>query len=262
MNPRGSKRKIGSRPKGSQTFLLRVFIITLIPVVLAGATFLSLSLYLFLKEASFLRLKKIRIEGNKRVSTNEILAITELEREPNILSLDIKALNRRLGEHPWIEKSIMKRVFPDGIHIVIQERNPLAVIHLEKLYYIDEKGVIFHRATGREKAAYPILTGIRREDLERREKKAGMLLQKALQLLELTRHGKILPYGSISQIHVDRAIGLLVYTIDEGTEIRMGFDDFERKFQRLSQIWSVIGPMELSAIDCTVPGKIIVQQKR
>ncbi len=262
MSPRISRRNIGKRSKGSQTFLLRVFIITLIPVTIAGAIFLSLSAYLFLRGASFLNLKEVEIKGNKRVSTNEILAIAELEDAPNILSLDIRALNRRLGQHPWIEKAMIKRVFPDGIQIVIRERNPMAVIHLGSLYYVDEKGVIFDQAEGDDKADYPILTGIKRENLENGEKKARMLLERALYLLKMTHNEKILPYRSISQIHLDRAVGLLVYTIDKGTEIRMGFDSFERKLQRLSKISSVIRSMELSSIDCTVPGRIIVQQKR
>lgn len=262
MIPRISSESRDKRPKGSQTFLFKVFIITIVLVALAGTTFLFLSLYIFLRGTSFLRLKEVRIEGNNRVSTDEILAIAELGDEPNILSLDIKALNRRLGQHPWIEKSMIRRVFPDGIQMVIQERNPMAVIHLGRLYYVDGNGMIFDQARGREKEAYPILTGIRREDLEKGEKKARMLLEKALHILKMTRDCKILPYRSISQIHLDRAVGLLVYTTDKGTEIRMGFNDFEIKFRRLSQIWPVIRSMELYSIDCTIPEKIIVQQKR
>ncbi len=262
MSPRISRRNVGKRSEGSQTFLLRVFIITLIPVAIAGAIFLSVSFYIFLRGATFLSLKELKVKGNRRVPTKEILAIAGLEDGPNILALDIKALNRRLGQHPWIERAMTKRVFPDGIEIVIRERNPMAVIHLGTLYYVDEKGVIFDQAEGREKGAYPILTGIRREDLEGEEKKARMLIERALHLLKVTHNHKILPYQSISQIHLDRAIGLLVYTTGKGLEIRMGFGSFETKLQRLSKIWSVIQSMELSSIDCTIPGRIIVQQKR
>jgi cell division protein FtsQ len=255
-------KTVSQKPKGYQSFLGRVFIITLIPVTVAGGIFLLLSLYLCLKEASFLRVREIRIEGNRRISTNEILAITGLKEGPNILALDIRALNRRLGQHPWIEKAMVKRRFPDGIHIVIEERKPLALIHLGRLYYVDQQGAIFHQAKDQEKAAYPILTGIRREDLEKGEKTACRLLQKALDLLRMTHGAGILPYRSISQIHMDRAIGLLVYTIDRGTEIRMGFDGFEGKFQRLSKIWPAIRSMEPDIVDCNIPEKIIVQPKR
>jgi len=251
-----------TRPKGYQRFLLRVSVITLIPLSVAGVTFLFLSLYLFLRGAPFLRLKEVEIEGNRRVPTDEILAIAEVEDKPNILSLDIKALNRRLEGHPWIEGSTIKRIFPDGIRIVIQERKPMALIHLGRLYYVDVNGEIFHEASGRERAAYPIVTGIRREDVENKERKAYMLLQKALQLLKMTQGNKILPYRSISQVHLDRAVGLLLYTTKKGTEIRLGFGDFERKLQRLSKIWPAIRSMELCFIDCTVPKRIIVGQKR
>ncbi|NIS70730.1 MAG: FtsQ-type POTRA domain-containing protein [Proteobacteria bacterium] len=259
---RASRTNPSIRSRGYQAFLFRVFIVTVVLVSLAGATFLFLSVYLFLRGASFLRLKEVRIEGSRRLSADEILGIIELRDEQNILSLDIKTLNRRLAEHPWIEKSMVKRVFPDGIHIVVQEREPLAVIYLEKFYYVDAKGVIFDEARGHERAAHPILTGITRKDLEKGDRRAILLLEKALKLLKMTQAVKIIPYRSISQIHLDRAVGVMVHTVDKGLEIRMGFDDFETKLQRLSKIWSEIGGMELDYIDSSIPGKVIVKQKR
>jgi cell division protein FtsQ len=257
-----STRGFDERSKGFQVFLFRIFITVLVVVALAGATFLFLSLYLYLKEAPFLRLKEVRIKGINRLSQNEILTITELDRDQNILSLDIKTMNTKLGQHPWIQKSTIKRTFPDGILISVQERKPIAVIHLGKFYYVDERAVIFDQAKGRDLAAHPILTGIGREDLEKGDKKARLLLKKALQLLKMTQNHRILPYRSISQIHLDRALGLLVYTMKKGTEIRMGFGDFETKFQRISKIWSPVRQMDLAYIDVTIPGKIIVKQKR
>ncbi len=89
-----------------------------------------------------------------------------------------------------------------------------------------------------------------------------MLLQSVIRLLKMSRDRKtVVPYPSISQIHLDRAVGLLMYTTDRKTEFRMGFDDFERKFRRLSRIWSVIQPMDLDYIDCTIPDRVIVKQK-
>lgn len=247
--------------KGYQKLLFRIFVMTLVPVSLAGAIFLFLSLYLFLRGAPFLRLREATIEGNKRISKEEILALTGLTEKPNILTVDIKTLNRNLGHHPWIEKSMIRRVFPDGIRIVIHERVPVALVHLEKLYYIDENRVIFDEVRSGEKSAYPILTGISSEDLERDDRKLNLLLRAALHLLEVSQGNAILSYHSISQIHLDRAVGILVYKIDKGMEFRLGFANFETKLERLSRIWPLIRSMELRSIDCTIPGRIIVQKK-
>ena len=43
---------------------------------------------------------------------------------------------------------------------------------------------------------------------------------------------------------------------------RMGFADFEEKFQRLLKIWPVIRSMDLRSIDCTIPEKVFVQPVR
>jgi cell division septal protein FtsQ len=250
-----------NKTQGNQKFLHRVFIITLIPVSFAGVIFLFLSLYLFLREAPFLHLKEIAIQGNNRISTEEILTITGLTEKPNILTLDIKALNNKLGEHPWIEKSTIRRVLPDGIRITIQERSPLAVVHLGKLYFIDENRNIFDEVDPGKKSAYPIMTGLSREEIENNDRNTSRLLRATLHLLKASRSHAILSYESISQIHLDKAVGLLVYTTAQGTEFRLGFGNFNRKLQRLSKIWPLIGSLRVSAVDCTIPGRIIVQKK-
>jgi len=262
VNRRIQGQSLDGKPRGLERFFLRVFVITLIPLTVAGGIFLFLSVYLFLKGAPFLRLEEVRIEGNRRVSRDEILAITGLEGGPNILALDIKGMNRRLGEHPWIERCTIRRELPGTIRIAVREREPIALIHLGRLYYIDANGVVFDEARGRDKAAYPILTGVRREDLEKGEAKTRRLVQAAIHLLEISRRSPVLPYRSISQIHLDRAVGLLVYTMERGIEVRMGFGDFERKLSRLSRVWPTVRSMELCAVECSIPGKIIVQSKR
>ena len=262
MNRKISTQERGEKAKGYQGFLLRVFVITLIPITLAGTILLCLSLRMVLKGASFLRLKEITIDGNNRVSRSEVLTITGLTDETNTLFIDIGGVNRRLTGHPWIEQSTVKRIFPDGIHIVIQERNPMALVRLERLYYLDEKGKIFDQAKASDATAYPVVTGLRREDLEKRDERACRLLQTALHFLHLTRKVKFIPYRSISHVHLDRAIGLIVYTKDQDVEFHMGFNDFEGKFKHLSQIWRMIQALEPSHIDCTIPNRIIAQQKR
>jgi cell division protein FtsQ len=260
VRPKIWRESLEAGPKGSQKLLMRVFVITLIPVCVAGVIFLFLSLYLFLCGAPFLSLKEIRIEGNNRIQKEEILAIAGLEDRPNLLTLDIKTLSRRLAKHPWIDEFMVRRVFPDSLRIVIREKNPVALIRLGGLYYMDTKGEVIDQAGGREKAIYPILTGIKREDLEGGERKAHMLLQNALQLLRITRRGTVLSYASLSQIHLDRAIGALAYTKDRRIELRMGFGDFRSKLQRLKRIWPLIRSMDVSVIDCSIPEKIIIRK--
>jgi cell division protein FtsQ len=261
MTPMRSRRNRARKTRGDQKLLRRVFVIALIPVSVAGVIFLFLSLYLFLRGAPFLRLKEATIRGNKRISTEEILGMTGLKEKPNILTLDIKALNTRLGQQPWIEKSTIQRVFPNGIRITVQERSPVAIVHLGKLYFIDKNRVIFDEVDPEEASAYPIFTGAVSEDIETNDRNTCRLLQGALHLLKVARGHPIITYESISRIHLDKAVGLLVYTKAQGTEFRLGFSNFERKLQRLSKIWPLIRSLRISAVDCTVPGRIIVQKK-
>jgi cell division protein FtsQ len=263
MTERTSKESADKRRRSSQAVLFRVFVITLIPVTVSGAIFLFLSAYLFLRGAPFLQLRYVDIEGNKHISDKEIISTIELEGEPNILSIDIGTLNEKLAQHPWIERATMRRVFPDGIRIEVLEREPVAVAKFkDEFYFVDRNGVIFDKAIKEDRKKYPLLTGPERESIERGDRKTILLLQRAIDLIEMTRRVKIFRQNAISQIHLDRAVGLYMFMAGKETEIRMGFADFERKFRRLTKIWDTIQSMEIVSIDCTIPDKIIIEQKR
>ena len=139
---------------------------------------------------------------------------------------------QRLEDSPWIERVQVKRTLPDQLDISICERKPVALINLNQLHLVDEKGTVFKKAEREDGVALPILTGITWEDLMSNQKMHSALIGQALALMKLFE-GEGIPLSAISEIHLDTTLGLTVFTTHSATQIEMGFTPFEKKVQRL-----------------------------
>ena len=61
----------------------------------------------------------------------------------NVLYLDKGALQRRLEEHPWIEKATVRWTWPNHVEVMISERLPLAwVAYGDIIYVLDRSGAL------------------------------------------------------------------------------------------------------------------------
>jgi cell division protein FtsQ len=185
-----------------------------------------------------------------------------MEGMPNLFTVRLRDMARRLESHPWIEEVRVRKVFPNKIWIQIKERKPIAILQLEELYYIDTKGVIFSRVADREEYNYPFLTGLTRQVLEKDPTEAKRLIMKALELLNTVGNEKISPLKEISEILMEKTSGIYCFTQAEGLEVRLGWEQFGEKLKRLSLIWSDLQRRGYSAasIDCSDLKRMVVKK--
>jgi len=73
-----------------------------------------------------LGLSEVTVKGQRMTRDNDIYAQLQLEVRHSIWLLDTEAARERVETLPWVLKASLKRVFPDRLHIDIQERVPLA----------------------------------------------------------------------------------------------------------------------------------------
>jgi cell division septal protein FtsQ len=215
----------------------------------------------YVKETPLLTLHEITIEGCQKTSEKDILSMTQLDRQRNILSIDLAKLRRKVQANPWIERAEIRRIFPDRSSIKITERKPVAIILLDHLYYIDGQGVIFARVPKGHEIGHPVLTGLSLDDFKTHPDEAWELVSKALRVIRVIEGGKILSQREISEIHMDKAFGLSIYTTDWAIEIKLGLDLYEAKWKRLERVWRYLrkGPLRPAYIDCNYEKRVIVK---
>jgi hypothetical protein len=111
---------------------------TLCRLLILGVTIAGLILILldgvgkFFTSSEF-TVEEITINGNCRVTTEEIQALAAIAPGTNIWLMDLEALGKNLEKHPSIRRATVRRAPPKRIHIDIQERQTIA-------FYLNKEG--------------------------------------------------------------------------------------------------------------------------
>ena len=64
-----------------------------------------------------------------------------------------------------------------------------------------------------------------------------------MEVIRLTRlHGSVLPSEYVHRIHADTETGLTLIGFANNMEIKLGFEDYESKFDRLRDMVAYLGP--------------------
>jgi cell division septal protein FtsQ len=111
-----------------------------------------------------LAVSRIVVEGNQRLSGGEILETLGLYQSANILALDLPELKQKLLRSPWIKDAELARVLPGTLTLRIVERAPVGIAVLDRLYLMDEEGVLLDELTPRYRdLPLPLVRGLSRE---------------------------------------------------------------------------------------------------
>ena len=112
----------------------------LILLVLVYAGYRSVAL---VTGAGGLRVTRLAVRGNERLSTGEVLAVVGDLRGQSILLADLDAQRARLLGSPWVASASLRRVLPSTIEIEIAERVPMGLGRIgSRLYLVDVGGVV------------------------------------------------------------------------------------------------------------------------
>jgi len=98
----------------------------------------------FIAETRLLRVDRIIVHGNERLSKGEVLAVLSGLEGENLLLTDLDAWRRRLLMSPWVGDAALRRSLPSTVEVVISERTPIGIARLNggEMYLVDERGVI------------------------------------------------------------------------------------------------------------------------
>jgi len=212
---------------------IRILKILLIIVIICGlSTCFTVGYYYFLY-VPYLQIKHVKITGCNKVTPLEILERAKINTPTNTLLVPLEEINERLRKYPWVDEVRLKRVLPDNLEIKISERRPVAIVYLGAPYYIDRGGAIFKKIADNDPTDYPIITGI---DRWRRSKDEGILLSHALDLIEWIGDSDREDPIQISEVHIDKDLGLTLYTLVPRIQVEMGIDEFKEKYTYLRRL--------------------------
>ncbi len=207
------------RHANNQRFVLMV--VFFVACLLAGY-FFSLS--------SFFSINTIKVEGNKLVGNDRVIALSGIEKGRNIFKINQQELSQWLRIDPLIANATVSRKLPGTLIINVEERKSVAVIATGQAFiWLDQQGTVITRMVKMNKFDVPLLTGLNKFDYS---VMPGTVikndsLDKALDLIrQMTADMR----SHISEINVADPQKIIVCTKD-GIEVRVGNgEDFEDKY--------------------------------
>lgn len=218
--------EVGRLAKGALSF-----------AVLASLSFLAFTGYQYLERSGHLRVGEIRVKGCLNTNEEELVNLVKANMQGSLTHLDLTAITRRLIRHPWVEKAKVRRDWSQkAVIIEVQERTPQALILLDDLYLVDNNGEIFKKAEANDQIDFPVLTGLKKQEIRKGDPQAKEGIRQALSLLNILQKRKVFTPQEVSEIHISPRDGLTLFTLEGGMPIRLGTGDFEDKIDRLEKV--------------------------
>ena len=107
-----------------------------------------------------LELRHIQVRGRSHISKNVLLAKLNLELDAPILNINLQDLHNRISQIGWVKNVIIERRFPSTIHIVIEERVPIALLQNDSDHQlIDATGTVIEGADPRDFTHLKVVVG-------------------------------------------------------------------------------------------------------
>ncbi len=226
-------------------------------MVVAVAYFAAQTLF----ASDYFKVEQIRVENNRRISREEILALSDIHPGTNIFELDLGRISTRIEENPWIASAKVRRLFPNQLVIHVAERTPKAIVSLDYLYYLDAAGQVFKRLERGDPLDFPVVSGINRQALLARDEKTMQHLGAVIGVLKSLDGRKVFNTSDVSELGLDETGSITLYTCKGGVPVRIGQSDFDSKLNRLEKIFPQLKTRLsfIDYIDLNVTRRIIVK---
>lgn len=213
----------------------------LVIVVGVGALALGRLVERHVRTSPAFAVREIALEGNVRLTREELLAAAGLGLEQNVFDVAPEEAERRLGEHPWVSEAQVRRRLPGSYALEVRERRAVALLVLGDVFLVAEDGAVFKVAEDGDPVDLPVITGVERERFTRDRAFRTSVLLEAVALLHDYRGAGLWSREPIGELHVERDDGLSLYLGEDATYVRLGHGPFREKLRRLRTVMDELG---------------------
>lgn len=205
--------------------------------------------YRLMSTSKTFALTEVAVDGQVRATEAEVLALAGVEQGDNLLSLDVAELEAAVARHPWVKKASVTRRLPHTLKIQVTEHEPVALIALGSLYYVDRQAEVFKRFAASDEDGLPVITGLSREEVEGKEH--GPLKTAVDALADLAP--ALGDSDRIEELHVEPDAGISVRLAKQDLYLRLGAPPFD--LSRLKAVSETLAARGIRAKEITLGGE-------
>lgn len=189
----------------------------------------SIDIYNRVISSDYFLINRIDISGNNNVTEEEILITSGVAIGQNNISISIEEVEAALAKNPWLERVSVKRVLPDILEIIVQERIPkFWILEGGVICYADQYGQPIVPVGNVAAQSLPVLEI---------EKGGEIFCERLPEMLNVfDRSGLPLSVQSASWLKLTRSGGLEIFLEESNLHLGLGADDFSNNLVRLSLV--------------------------
>ena len=204
-------------------------ILSIFGIISFYAVKFSIDIYDRVISSDYFLINSIDISGNNNVTDEEILAAAGVAVGQNNISVAIEDVEAALEKNPWMERVSVKRVLPDILEIIVQERVPkFWILENGVMCYADQYGQAIVPVGNVPVQSLPVL------EIETGGEIFCSRLPEMLSVFD--RSGLPLSVQSASWLKLTRAGGLEIFLEDSNLHLGLGAEDFSNNLVRLSLV--------------------------
>ncbi len=206
--------------------------------------------------------RQLHTEGNRLLSDLNIYQISDLNKDSYLQDVDTYVISKRILLHPAVEEVRTRKIYPESIHIQVQEYRPYAFLKWNRNYFlIDKKQRPLVRLIDPvEETKLPLLVSDKNNDLQLGFPMNSLDVQKGLDILEALEKSHF-PKETISSINVTDPLNLTIKHRPSQMVLHVGRDNYMKKLMRFSNLYSQIRQQnpKATSIDLRDLRKIVVR---
>lgn len=218
-----------------------------------------ITIYILIQSPLFM-VKRINTEGNKFLTSEEIIKLSGIHTETNIFKIDFRNAMKKIKTHPMISNVVLKRQYPDQIKISIVERRPLANMLVQGGFIeVNEKGFYLRKLKSFNISDnLPIISGVKysKQEIGQQINEENLLVG-----LEYLKDFSIGLRDKISEINVEDPNNIIIYSMS-GFRIMVGDETgIKEKIHNLNEIFNAKGEKlkDIEYIDVSFKGDPVIK---
>lgn len=218
-----------------QRLVLIALLVTIVVTVFGAGSY---TLYRQLAGADFFLVTEINIAGSKKISKEQVVVLSGLDNNTNLLAVDLGQVRDSLKKNGWIDEVEIEKKWPNRLEITLTDKVPVALINTGgDLYYVDRNGKIINEVTPLEDMDYPVISVA--DLVLEGEIAENPAIKEALAFLRCAEQGNSnLPKQNISELHLTAGAELVLFLAENPFPIYLGHGEMKKKYSRLGNVLS------------------------
>ncbi len=227
--------------------------------VLASSLFLVLALVSFLTWGPFLKISKIEVLGNQKVSAEELEPYLKSVYGQNLFRVNLGKLERNLQTFKEIRKVEISRILPNQLQINLEEKKPILLVYSQKLHGLSPEQELLPLDS--QKFDLPVITGCHLTRFKYYKKVTHPHITLAWNFYQMLWQKDEVLASQISEISFSDQDNLVIYLMPEGLKVILGMGEWGNKIERLQQV--LIKEKEnLTAVDLRFKNLAVLKYKK